>query len=375
MPRLKYHVPKYSRHKASGQARVLVRGKHHYLGPYGSVESKARYEELVKEFLEARNRKDAGVTVSQVAAAFWRFAKQRYGSKGKGKYGDAVVWRPVLRLLRKIFGKTLARDFGPRSLQKVQAAMVELDWSRGYANDQLVRCRRAFKWAAAQELVPYCVYEQLLSVEGLRRGEARESPPIDPVSDTVVEETLQYLPEKVRAMVQLQRFAGMRPGEVIIIRPTDIDRSSETWVYTPTAHKNLHRGKARRIHFGPKAQSVLTPYLQGKVDRWCFATRGSRHYTTDSFRRAIHRACERAYKERRRVWLDNNPGANLGDYPEPLVKWSPNQLRKAAATSIRDTFDVESAAAVLGHSSSTVTGEHYAALSERRAKDAAMTLG
>jgi len=36
-------VRKYAQHKASGQARVTVNGKDHYLGPYGSPESGRRY--------------------------------------------------------------------------------------------------------------------------------------------------------------------------------------------------------------------------------------------------------------------------------------------------------------------------------------------
>lgn len=34
-------VPAYRHHKATGQARVILGGKHHYLGRHGSEESKA----------------------------------------------------------------------------------------------------------------------------------------------------------------------------------------------------------------------------------------------------------------------------------------------------------------------------------------------
>ena len=44
-------IPSYRLHKPSGQARVIIGGRHHYLGPYGSPESKARYEELVRKFI------------------------------------------------------------------------------------------------------------------------------------------------------------------------------------------------------------------------------------------------------------------------------------------------------------------------------------
>lgn len=38
--------PKYSLHKKSGQARVIVHGKHVHLGPYNSAESIAGYERI-----------------------------------------------------------------------------------------------------------------------------------------------------------------------------------------------------------------------------------------------------------------------------------------------------------------------------------------
>ena len=41
--------PKYSRHKRSGQARVIVHGKHVYLGKYNSVESLIAYERICAE--------------------------------------------------------------------------------------------------------------------------------------------------------------------------------------------------------------------------------------------------------------------------------------------------------------------------------------
>jgi len=46
MPR-KARVPGYLFHRASGQARVVINGVTHYLGPFDSTESKAKYRELI----------------------------------------------------------------------------------------------------------------------------------------------------------------------------------------------------------------------------------------------------------------------------------------------------------------------------------------
>ena len=49
MPRRTSHVPSYRLHKPSGQARVIINGRHVYLGPYGSEESREKYVRLIAE--------------------------------------------------------------------------------------------------------------------------------------------------------------------------------------------------------------------------------------------------------------------------------------------------------------------------------------
>ena len=44
-----FSVPKYRHHKGSGQAFVQVKGKRHYLGRYGTPDSKERYARFVAE--------------------------------------------------------------------------------------------------------------------------------------------------------------------------------------------------------------------------------------------------------------------------------------------------------------------------------------
>lgn len=51
MPRLTNAVPKYRKHRASGQAIVTITGRDHYLGPHGTKASKAEYDRLVTEWL------------------------------------------------------------------------------------------------------------------------------------------------------------------------------------------------------------------------------------------------------------------------------------------------------------------------------------
>ena len=135
-----------------------------------------------------------------------------------------------------------------------------------------------FKWGVENELVPVEIYRALAAVAGLRKGrtEARETDPVTPVPDAVVDATLPHLSETIHAMVQIQRQTGCRPGEVCIIRPRDVDISGDVWCYRPESHKMQHHETDRRIYIGPNAQAVLRPWLIRRADTYCFSPAESR---------------------------------------------------------------------------------------------------
>ena len=51
MLRLTKQLPKYRKHRASGQAFVELNGHRHYLGPHGTKTSKLEYDRLTGEWL------------------------------------------------------------------------------------------------------------------------------------------------------------------------------------------------------------------------------------------------------------------------------------------------------------------------------------
>jgi hypothetical protein len=52
MPRRVHALPKYRKHKASGQAIVTLAGVDHYLGRHGTKAAKRQYERLIAEWLQ-----------------------------------------------------------------------------------------------------------------------------------------------------------------------------------------------------------------------------------------------------------------------------------------------------------------------------------
>ncbi len=51
MPRLSNSVPKYRKHRASGQAVVTLNGRDFYLGPHNTKASRLEYDRLTSEWL------------------------------------------------------------------------------------------------------------------------------------------------------------------------------------------------------------------------------------------------------------------------------------------------------------------------------------
>jgi integrase len=412
MPARKPRIPSYRRH-SSGQARVTLDGQDHLLGPYNSPESQETYRRLLREWLENRaktTRQEAEkepLSVNDLILAYWKHAERYYGFDLNPDRGDAHNLKAALQVARALYGRTPARDFGPRSLKACRAEMVARGWARTYVNAQTDRIRRTFRWGVEEELVPASVYEALRAVQGLRRGkcEARESERVRPLPLACVEATMPFLPPTVQAMVAFERLTGCRPSEVCILRPLDLDVSNPNcWVYRPGSdqgpegkHKTAHHGHQRIILVGPRAQEVLKPFLGTRLDAFCFspakaeaarnAGRRERRmtplwpshlerlakkrkarrrrapgdrYDVAGYRRAIKRACDQAFPppeplakregETTAAWqarLTEEQKSELERWRK-AHRWHPNRLRHSRATELR-RFGLDLAKTVLGH--------------------------
>ena len=82
-------------------------------------------------------------------------------------------------------------------------------------------------------------------------------------------------------------------------------------------------------------------------------------YDTNAYRRAIHRGCDKAFphptlSKLKQSELTHDQLQTLQKW-QSSHRWSPNQLRHAAATEIRREFGLEAAQVILGHSQANVT--------------------
>ena len=278
MPR-KTSVPSYRLHKASGQARTIVNGRHIYLGKFGSTESRQQYARILAEAALP-----AGVPAPQVASdaqrllvsellvAYLKFAETYYSNEGRPtKEFRGMV--DAVGPLNDLYGDTQADEFGPLKLKAVREHVVTQGLCRTETNKRIGRIKRVFKWAVSEELTSSNVHEALSTVTGLKFGRtsARESEPVKPVDGDTVELTLPYVTPQIAAMIRLQLLTGMRPGEVIRMRPCDIDTSSDVWIYAPAGHKGRWRGHNRTIPLGPHAQVEIEPLMKREETTFLFS--------------------------------------------------------------------------------------------------------
>jgi integrase len=283
-------VPAYRLHKPSGQAVVTIRDSDGergdvYLGVYNSRESKTEYARVIAELATAAapdqvqpSGTAAGpskVTVAEVLAAFWLHAHHHYRRVDGTLTNEVNEYRQTFKPVRKLYGYTLVRDFGPLALKTVRDVMVKMGLSRKLVNQRVGRIRRAFKWAASEQLLPVSVYQGLATVTGLQCGRtaAPDREPVFPVATKHVRLTMLYVRPEVAAMAELQLLTGMRPGEVCGIRPADIDTSCDVWLYKTTQHKTAWRGKRRVIAIGPQGQALLKALFTRSLDTYLFSPR------------------------------------------------------------------------------------------------------
>lgn len=225
-------IPSYRLHKPTGQAVVRIEGHDHYLGKHGTPESQEKYDRLIAEWLVKGQpatptvpaKPAVDISVNGLILSFYRHAEKHYRRPDGSMTGEVGNLRDALRPLRKLYGTTPARQFGPLALRAVQEEMVRAGLARTTVNARINRIRRMFKWAVGVELLPPEVYQALRAVPGLQRGrcDAPEPEPVRPVPAEHVEAVLPLVPRPVRAMIQLQRLTGCRPEEVAVIRGSDL---------------------------------------------------------------------------------------------------------------------------------------------------------
>lgn len=410
-------TPSYRLHKPSGQAVVRLDGRDHYLGKWDTPESRVLYDRLISTWLAngrqlpATEVRIAGPTVGDILDAYEKWAGEYYRREDQDHPGNLVQTPQVYRVrtamqaVRDTHGDIAAREFGPLALRAVRQRLIDRRLARPQINSLIGVVRHAFRWAASREMIPATVVEALRTVEGLKRGrcEAREPERVLPVPENDLEPALSKIVQPAATIARLQLLTAARPGELLDLRPAELDATGKVWTYRPRHHKTSHHGRERVIWIGPQGQALLWPYLFQPVladptalllfragepaahalhDRleeigairrpaevWCFSPREAQQqrqrdagqkpetaagyrYAISSYVRAIRHGCQAA----------------------KVTPWRPHRLRHSAATRLVSEFGWRIAQIILGHHSLDAT-RIYADDDARAAMEAMLKRG
>jgi integrase len=222
------------------------------------------------------------------------------------------------------------------------------------------------------------------------------------VGTDVVERTLPFLSPQVAAIVRVQLATGMRPSEVLTMRPCDIDRSQDTWVYKPAKHKTQHLGFEKQVPLGPRARAAIEPFLDREPDAYLFSPAEAEKWRNDerantrnpnrktpiypselTARNKRREAAKR--RKRKRPFAAKYSASSYRQAIEYGIKkanragvkletWFPYQLRHTHGTEVRRKFGLEAAQVALGHATADVT-QIYAERNMELATRVAVSMG
>lgn len=405
-PARRYHI--------SGQSVVTIAGDDYYLGPHDSSESIARYAVLIGIYqagglslpddfelssLDERvavlmgqttsvvaNQSNAVILVRHVTANYRAMAKVRYAESNS----ELQRLTQVCDALDEHDGDTPAAEYGPLKLQAQRQRWIDSKssrtgkpYSRVYCNTLTKLIVRIWKHAVSQELAPESSWVRLRSVEPLRNGqtEAPEVDDVEPVPIDVVRKTAEELSPIIKAMIRVQVGTGMRPSEICRMRPCDIDRSDEVWVYRPAEHKTAKRGKSKAVPILGDVRDAVTDYLQRDEKAFLFSPAESMAWF-----RSVQRARRQTkVQPSQRTRKTENPRKQPGEKFTPtsyrqsiqraakragVEHWHPYQIRHLAATVICDALGIEAVQAMHGHSEKAMR-RHYSKMALQQAIEAA----
>ena len=216
-----------------------------------------------------------------------------------------------------------------------------LPFSRGYCNTLLKFFKTVFYWGANQR-PPIITEARAMTLARVRAlppsPKIRENKQRKDVHLHIFKTALLKFDESrpiISDMLRLEFLNAMRPGEVVNIIPYWIDYNHpQGWHYNPAHHKTSGRGHSRDFIFKDASQTILKKYLVDRnSEKPIFVNRLGNPFTTCTFDKAILKGLKM----------------------HGLTRFTPYQLRHAAATWIDEQIDERHAQAYLGHADPIMT--------------------
>ena len=382
MPKLKNQGPKNCRDR--NQSFSWHNGKRVYHGVWGTPEARKNYRQFLAALeenptlpLQMRGTR-SGVLVSELATGYLEYIQSRMDRT------HVLHFKNVIGYLVEIYGELAVNEFSPKKLKAVRNQMVKTGrLCRNMVNDYTNRIIRIFAWGVEEEAVNSNIVAALREVKSLRKGEegTYDNALRKEVPDDVIRRTLPFMSPTVRAMVQVQRLTGMRPSEIFNMRVGNIDktRDSELWYYVPESQKTEEHIGKQPIPLGKPEQELVAPYLIGKkpsaavfsprtaMAEWHAERRKNRKtkVSPSQQERNLQRAKKPAERQPGEFYDKNSyrvaimnaikKGNKILPVEQRIPHWTPYQLRHANATAVEKEAGLDTAQAVLRHTTANTT--------------------
>ena len=373
----------------------MVDGKRYYLGPWHGEKKPPMavalaYHAAIREMVGAVSvgipvlaGVGEAITCIEAANLFISHQLKTFGPRAEASAEFS------LRNVVLLFGRFAAKDFGPVRLAAVRDHLVQIGRTRSGINCQVNRIRRCWRWLASMEMLPSSVVEGHRTLRGLRFGQttAGEAKPKATVTADMAEGTARAACPVIAGMIRVQLLTGVRPGEVCRMVSGDIDQTQSVWFYRPSHHKNAWRGNARSVPIGPKCQAILLPFLQlDEPDKPLFSPKDSMAWHQKEKRSRRKSRVQPSQVDRSIADPERTPGdaydtQSFGraikylQIRQGLARWSPSCLRATRAQTIFESFGIDAARTILGHSDEKVTLRYYTQENEAKAASLAVQVG
>lgn len=260
-------------------------------------------------------------------------------------------WRNVRSALARI---ATIRDLRADELVSATRQLLEdRDLSTTYRRSCFAKIRRFAAWCHEHELLDqlpeFTQLPRRLPPQRRKPDDLEQRPRLaDPCRPAQflehVQRALPLMAPWARDAIRLIAYTGARPLELLALRTRDIDTSSSTtWIATPATHKTDAYDVDRRLVISGPAINIIDRRLMPITDAdWIFpaARDRSRHIHPNQLAQHVRRIQQR----------------------RKLAKWTPYDLRRAAAGLARQHQGLDAAQALLGHTDSRTTERHYARL-------------
>ncbi len=323
--------PQLKLHRASGQARVCTTYKgrrvEKFFGVWGEDSTRRAYAAFCRDWFSIGPLSTMGFNVlllSELAELYLEFVEREYTKRGE-KSSEVHAQKATVRILLSLYGDRDIPDFGVDQFRQFQRHMAEKGYARKTIRDYANRVLQMIRFGAERGHVRGEQWDRLRAARKIRRGAGIgvKTQKRKPVPDEQVTAIFPHLDkrEPVRAMletmIRLQRVIGLRPIEICVMRPADIDRNcGEEWRYTvhPDWNKLDHLEQDQEYYLGPRSREILLPLLEGKApDEFLFHLPGKSNPVSRLwYGRKIKAACEKA----------------------GIPVWNPHRLRHSRATEV-----------------------------------------